>query len=152
MHSTETINQFLNLRAQGRSFARIADHLHVSKPTLLDWNHKYQSKIEAIKANQEHSVHEKQASQQRELQELTAFHNALRREFISRTLKNFSDDEIQTLTREIEQQIKKLNGKELVRPGPAQSNRVQPNPTTPPPPGKEIGKETVNFLPIFDHQ
>ena len=53
MHSTETINQFLNFCAQGSSFARIADHLHVSKPTLLDWSHKLQSELEAMKANQQ---------------------------------------------------------------------------------------------------
>ena len=39
-----------------------------------------------------------------------------------------------------------------VRVSPTQSNRIQPNPITPPPPGKEIGKETVKFLVIFDHQ
>jgi len=39
-----------------------------------------------------------------------------------------------------------------VRPSPTKSNPVQPNPTTPPPPGKEIGKETVKFLAIFDQE
>jgi hypothetical protein len=38
-----------------------------------------------------------------------------------------------------------------VRSNPTQSDLVQPNPTTPPPLGKEIGKETVKFLAIFDH-
>jgi hypothetical protein len=32
-----------------------------------------------------------------------------------------------------------------------QSNLVKPNQATPPPPGKEIGKETVKFLAIFNH-
>src|SRR5882762_3690577 len=39
-----------------------------------------------------------------------------------------------------------------VQPSQAQSNPVQPNPATPPPPGKEIGKETVKFLAFFDHE
>jgi hypothetical protein len=37
---------------------------------------------------------------------------------------------------------------------PTQSNLVKPSPTKSnhtPSPGKEIGKETVNFLAIFDH-
>jgi hypothetical protein len=38
-----------------------------------------------------------------------------------------------------------------VRPSQAQSNLVKPNPTTPPPPGKQIGQETVKFLATFDH-
>src|SRR3954470_16190997 len=104
MHSIETINQFLNLRAQGWSFARIADQLHVSKPTLLHWGHKHQFKLEAMMVNQQHSVQETlQDSHHHELKELTMFHNALRRELISRTFKNFSDDEIQTLAYEIQQ-------------------------------------------------
>jgi len=32
-----------------------------------------------------------------------------------------------------------------------QSNPVQPNQAAPPPPGKQIGKETVKFLAIFAH-
>src|SRR5215831_5857260 len=31
------------------------------------------------------------------------------------------------------------------------SNPVQPNQAAPPPPGKQIGKETVKFLAIFAH-
>jgi hypothetical protein len=38
-----------------------------------------------------------------------------------------------------------------VQPSPTESNRIQPNPTTPPPPGKETGKETVKFLALFDY-
>ena len=53
MHSNETINQFLNLRAQGWTFARIADHLRVSKPTLLNWSNKHQYELEAMKASRE---------------------------------------------------------------------------------------------------
>src|SRR5256885_811065 len=34
---------------------------------------------------------------------------------------------------------------------PTQSNQIQPNPTTPPPPGKEVGKEMINFLTSFNH-
>src|SRR5690349_13632454 len=38
-----------------------------------------------------------------------------------------------------------------VRLRPTQSDPVQPNQATPPPPGKQIGKETVKFLAFFDH-
>jgi hypothetical protein len=160
MHSTETINQFLNLRVQGWSFARIADHLRVSKPTLLDWNRKYQLRLASMKVKQEHSVQQTvQVAEQSELQDLAMFYNALRRELVSRTLKEFSSDEIQALACDINQQIDNLTRQEpvlssvalLPKGGPAQSDPVQPNPATPPPPGKETGKEMVNFLAIFDH-
>src|SRR5580765_608072 len=130
MHSTETINQFLNLRAQGWSFARIADHLHVSKPTLLDWSNKHQSELEAMKANRERSPQTAtQASNQGfplpigwgegqgegpvqasalKLDNLTIFHTTLRQEIIKRTLQTLSDEEIQTMADEIQHQIEKL--------------------------------------------
>jgi len=114
MHSTETINQFLNLRIQGWSFARIADQLHVSKPTLLAWGQKHQSELQAMKANQERSVQEAaQASRARQLELLTLFRTTLRQELIKRTLQNLSDDEIGALATDIEQQIEKLSGKEM---------------------------------------
>ena len=113
MHSTETINQFLDLRAQGWSFARIADHLHVSKPTLLDWSHKHQSELEAMQANQQRSIQEAaQASQELRLEHLTLFHTSLRHELIKRTLQTLSDEEIQTMADAIGHQIEKLSGKE----------------------------------------
>jgi hypothetical protein len=113
MHSSQTTNRFLNLRAQGWTFARIADHLHVSKPTLLDWNHKHQSEIDSLKANQERSIQEAaQAARQLRLEHLTLFHTTLRQELIKRTLQALSDDEVQALATEIGQQIEKLTGKE----------------------------------------
>jgi transcriptional regulator len=109
MHSIETINQFLNLRAQGWSFARIADHLHVSKPTLIDWSRKHQSELAVTNANHERSVQESaQASHALQLEHLTLFHKTLRQEIIKRTLQTLSDEEIQTMADEIQHQIEKL--------------------------------------------
>ena len=113
MHSTETINQFLNLRAQGWSFARIADQLHVSKPTLLDWNRKYQSKLESMKTDQQRAQQQAVgASREEQLQYLTLFHNALRQELISRTLKSLPAEEIKALASQTERQIEIFSGKE----------------------------------------
>src|SRR5215467_10596895 len=109
MHSTETINQFLNLRSQGWSFARIAGHLHVSKPTLIQWSHKHQTELAATKANHERSVQESaQASHALQLEHLTLFHKTLRQEIIKRTLQTLSDEEIQTMADAIGHQIEEL--------------------------------------------
>jgi hypothetical protein len=149
MHSTETINQFLNLRVQGWSFARIADQLHVSKPTLLAWNRKYHSNLDSMKATQERTIQQtSEASQFADLQNLTMFYSALRRELVSRTLQNFSNEEIETLAGDIESQIHNLTGEEpglpsapflakerppsvvlLTTEGPTQSDPVKPSPT-----------------------
>ena len=110
MHSTETINQFLNLRVQGWSFARIVDQLHVSKPTLLDWSHKHRSELESMKASQERSIQEAaQASRARQLELLTLFRTTLRQELIKRTLQNLSQAEIEALATDIEHQIEELS-------------------------------------------
>jgi hypothetical protein len=50
MHSTDTKNCFIKLRAQGWSLARIAAHLDVAKRTLVDWNQHAQAEIRALKA------------------------------------------------------------------------------------------------------
>jgi hypothetical protein len=113
MHTTETVNQFLNLRVQGWSFARIAAQLHVSKPTLIQWSHKHQNKLAATKANHERSAQEAaQASYALRLEHLTLFHTSLRQEIIKRTLQTLSDEEIQTMADEIQHQIENLTGKE----------------------------------------
>jgi len=109
MHSTETINQFLNLRAQGWTLARIADHLHVSKPTLIQWSHKHQSELETKRAHQELSAQAtSQASNKLRLEHLILFHKTLRQELIKRTLQNLSDEEVEALATDIQHQIEKL--------------------------------------------
>ena len=93
-------------------FARIADHLHVSKPTLIQWSHKHQSELAATKANHERSTQESaQASDTLHLEHLILFHKTLRREIIKRTLQTLSDEEIQTLADAIQHQIEELSGR-----------------------------------------
>jgi len=113
MHSNETVNQFLNLRSQGWSFARIAGHLHVSKPTLLDWNQKHQSQLDAMKASQQRSTQEPtQPSDALKLEHIILLHKTLRQEIIKRTIQTLSDEELQTMADAIEHRIEKLTGKE----------------------------------------
>lgn len=42
MNNVEQQQQFVCLRAGGWSFARIAEELAISKPTLINWSRKYQ--------------------------------------------------------------------------------------------------------------
>jgi len=50
MKDKETIQQFITLRAQGWSFARIAESLKVSKPTLIQWGRRHQFEIQNLRA------------------------------------------------------------------------------------------------------
>src|SRR5262245_57837081 len=45
MHDDKTVQRFIDLRVQGRSFARLAAELGVSKPTLIAWSRKHQHPI-----------------------------------------------------------------------------------------------------------
>jgi hypothetical protein len=49
-HDGNTVQRFIELRAQGWSFARIATELQVSKPTLIGWSRKHQYQINNLKA------------------------------------------------------------------------------------------------------
>jgi hypothetical protein len=46
MNDVEKQQRFVHLRAEGWSFARIAEDLQVSKPTLIKWSHKFQFDIQ----------------------------------------------------------------------------------------------------------
>ena len=50
MHDAETQQKFVGLRAQGRSFSRIATELNVARRTLIDWSRKFQFEIQNQRA------------------------------------------------------------------------------------------------------
>ncbi len=59
MNDVETQQRFVALRAEGRSFARIAGELNVSKPTLINWSRKFQFEIQNQRAINLESLQEK---------------------------------------------------------------------------------------------
>ena len=50
MKDQETIQRFVQLRAQGLPFAKIAAELNVSKPTLIEWSRQHQFEIQNLRA------------------------------------------------------------------------------------------------------
>lgn len=50
MHDPQTVQKFIELRAQGRTFAQLIAELNVSKPTLIAWSRKHQFEINNLKA------------------------------------------------------------------------------------------------------
>jgi len=50
MHDDSTVQRFIELRAQGWSYARLVTELQVSKPTLIAWSRKHQFQIQNLKA------------------------------------------------------------------------------------------------------
>ena len=50
MHDQNTVQRFIELRAQGWSYARLMTELNVTKPTLIAWSRKHQFQIQNLKA------------------------------------------------------------------------------------------------------
>jgi hypothetical protein len=49
-HDEKTVQRFIELRAQGRTYAQLMGELQVSKPTLIAWSRKHQFQIQNLKA------------------------------------------------------------------------------------------------------
>jgi hypothetical protein len=48
MHAPETVRRFIELRAQGWTYARLMAELNVTKPTLIAWSRKHQFEIQNL--------------------------------------------------------------------------------------------------------
>ena len=59
MHDDTTVQRFIELRAQGWSYARLMTELNVSKPTLIAWSRKHQFQIQNLKAIELEALREK---------------------------------------------------------------------------------------------
>jgi hypothetical protein len=59
MKDQETIHKFIELRAQGWTYARLITELNVSKPTLIAWSRKHQFQIQNLKAIELEALREK---------------------------------------------------------------------------------------------
>jgi hypothetical protein len=59
MKSHRVKEKFIELRAQGLSYAKISEMLDVSKPTLIEWNKRFSSQIEELKACELGALREK---------------------------------------------------------------------------------------------
>ena len=50
MKDQETVQRFIELRAQGLTYERLMTELNVTKPTLIAWSRKHQFEIQNLKA------------------------------------------------------------------------------------------------------
>lgn len=92
---TNKENQIINLRAQGHSFAKIAEEAEVAKQTAVDVCKKNREKVAALKALQLEELYETQniTTQER----ITAHASLMRRiraEIDSRDLRDVSTDKL----------------------------------------------------------
>lgn len=111
MNDTETQNRFILLRSQGLSFARIADELHVSKPTLIAWSRKFQFQIQNLRVIELEAVKEKWlASREAQVDALGQKLRAVEAELDKRDLTKLSTAQLYYLANTLRRQIQRETG------------------------------------------
>jgi hypothetical protein len=109
MHTPDTKNRFIILRSQGWSISHIAEHLHVSRPTLIKWNEDYRCLIKSLRAVELEALHESVlASHQTEIDRLTKQQQAIAAELSNRKLSDVSTEKLFALDAILRSQIQKL--------------------------------------------
>ena len=108
MHPTETHHRFIDLRVQDWSLARIADELHVSKPTLIAWQRKFREEIADLKGIELEALQEKVlSSHEVELSRLAEHLNRVEAILAKRKLEYVSTEFLFSMAASLRAQIRK---------------------------------------------
>ena len=93
MHSQDTINRFIELRAQRKSHRRIAEALGVCTNTTLKWDAEYQEQIKHVQLLHLEALQEKYlATHEEKLADLTAEIAAINAELKMRDFEDVSTE------------------------------------------------------------
>ena len=111
MKDDQTIDRFIELRAQGWSFSRIAAELNVHKNTLLAWSRKHQHRIHNLRALETEALAEKfKLSRQTCLETLAEDVRRIRDELSRRDLKDIPTARLITLAALLRAEAGRLTG------------------------------------------
>jgi transposase len=106
MKDQETIARFIQLRAEGWSFARIASELNVSKPTLIQWGRQYQFEIQNLRAVETEALAEKLfASREKRWQLIGEHLSRVEEELAKRTLDTIPTARLISLASKLRSEI-----------------------------------------------
>lgn len=95
MYDMETRNQFVELRAQGKSFASISEALGVSKPTLIEWSRERSEDVSNLTAINQEAMRERlRITKEHELSLLSQRLGEVKNELEKRTLEDVSTDKL----------------------------------------------------------
>ena len=111
MTDIETQQRFVFLRAEGWSFARIAEDLKVSKPTLINWSRKFQFEIQNQRAINIEALQEKWLSARDA--RVNAIGEQLRKaeaELARRDISTLTTSQLFSLVEALRRQIKRETG------------------------------------------
>ena len=113
MKTNEVENQqrFILLRAEGRTFAHIAEELQVSKPTLINWSRKFHSEIQNQRAIFAESLKEKWlATRQERVASLGEYLHKIEAELSKRDLTALSTGQLFHFAAALRREIQKETG------------------------------------------
>jgi transposase-like protein len=122
MHSNETKNEFVKLRAGGWSYSRISTQLKVSRQTLLSWNRQFQSKLRSPRTIELEAL---QASLVPEEEMIRSSMNlrAVEQELASRAFRQFTTPQLHRFAALLSERLSELNPvKEQSNSGQVRSN------------------------------
>src|SRR5436309_15485603 len=109
MYRTDTIEKFVDLRAQGWSLGHIASELHVSKRTLVEWNSEHAALIQSLRTQEQQIAQEKfVASREEDLARLLRLQKDMEDELASRTLRLVDTEKLFRMATEVREQIKQM--------------------------------------------
>lgn len=98
MKDAETRKRFIELRAQGWSFARIAAELKVSKPVLIQWGRLHQFEIHNLRQVETEALREQcLTSRQQRWEQLTRDQRRVEEELAKRDLADVPTARLLTL-------------------------------------------------------
>ena len=111
MHSPETVQRFIELRAQGWTYARLMVELNVTKPTLIAWSRKYQFEIQNLHAIELETLREKWlASTTDRVNALGEQLHRIQSELEKRDLTTLSTPQLMSAARNLQRQIEQATG------------------------------------------
>jgi len=139
MHTNETKDRFLELRAKGLSLAHIAQDLNVSKRTLVDWNREMQSDLRALRAVETEALYDRVlATRETNVKVLSELHEKVVDTLAYRELNGLRTKELVRLflllNREIgrvERVVTSLYDAQPLPPPPAPAQQPPPAPPEP---------------------
>ena len=111
MSEDKTVQQFIELRSCGVSFARIAEQLGVAKGTLIKWSRQHQHLIQNLRAIAwEDFLDRTLASKQQRLQALSEQLRRLDAELAQRDLAAVPTPRLQTMAEQLRRRIERECG------------------------------------------
>ena len=107
----ELVDRFIELRAQGWSFNRIADEIGVSRCTLIAWSRKHQHRLRNLQAVETEALAEQcKVSARHSMQALAASLRRLEDELAGRDLHDIPTARLVLLIAALRTQVARLSG------------------------------------------